>query len=233
MMLQLQNIDVGYRKNPLLHNIQAEVAEGNFVGVLGVNGIGKSTLLKTISGLLKPLSGKVFINRQVIHELSFEQKSALVSVASTERAEILYMTVREFVSLGKMRFTNAFNLLSSTHKSDVEKIIESLNLRHLSDKYIGEISDGEKQKAVIARAVAQDTLLMILDEPTAFLDFKNKRLVFEYLAALARNEGKIIIASSHDLELAFEFGTSWWVIDEARSFRVEQQKEKAQKQLGV
>ena len=219
-MLQLKNIQVGYGKKTLLQNIHANVGAGSFVGVLGINGIGKSTLLKTIAGLIHAQSGSVVLNEKAVEQISIADKSALISVAGTERAEILYMTVREFVALGKMRFTNSFNVLSEVHFNHVEQVMQELHLSHLASKYIGEISDGEKQKAVIARAVAQDTPLMILDEPTAFLDFRNKRIVFEYLASLARNKQKIILASTHDLELSFQHCSNWWVIDEERNFSV-------------
>jgi len=219
-MLQLKNIQVGYSKKTLLQNINANVGAGNFVGVLGINGIGKSTLLKTIAGLIHAQSGSVVLSEKVVEQISIADKSALISVAGTERAEILYMTVREFVALGKMRFTNSFNVLSDVHFNHVEQVMQELHLLHLASKYIGEISDGEKQKAVIARAVAQDTPLMILDEPTAFLDFRNKRIVFEYLASLAKNKQKIILASTHDLELSFQHCSNWWVIDETRHFAV-------------
>jgi iron complex transport system ATP-binding protein len=219
-MLQLKNIQVGYGKKTLLQNINVNVAAENFVGVLGINGIGKSTLLKTIAGLIIAQSGSVVLNEKAVEQISIADKSALISVAGTERAEILYMTVREFVALGKMRFTNSFNVLSEMNFNHVEQVMQELHLSHLASKYIGEISDGEKQKAVIARAVAQDTPLMILDEPTAFLDFRNKRIVFEYLASLARNKQKIILASTHDLELSFRHCSTWWVIDEARNFAV-------------
>ncbi len=218
MMLQLESLQVGYAAKSLLHNANATAGEGSFVGVLGINGIGKSTLLKTIAGLLNAKSGKVLFADKDIQQTSIAEKSALVSVAGTERPEILYMTVREFVALGKMRFTNSFNVLSQAHLAHVEHIMQELHLAHLASKYISEISDGEKQKAVIARAVAQDTPLMILDEPTAFLDFRNKRIVFEYLALLAKSKRKIILASSHDLDLSFQYCTHWWVIDEERNF---------------
>ncbi len=219
-MLQLKNIQVGYGKKTLLQNIHANVAAGNFVGVLGINGIGKSTLLKTIAGLIHAQSGSVMLNEKAVQQISIADKSALISVAGTERAEILYMTVREFVAMGKMRFSNSFNILPIEHFNHVEQVMQALQLAHLASKYIGEISDGEKQKAVIARAVAQDTPLMILDEPTAFLDFRNKRIVFEYLASLAKTKQKIILASTHDLELSFEHCSNWWVIDESRNFAV-------------
>ena len=115
-MLQLKNIQVGYGKKILLQNIHANVAAGNFVGVLGINGIGKSTLLKPIAGLIHAQSGSVMLNEKAVQQISITDKSALISVAGTERAEIFYMTVREFVAMGKMRFINSSNILTAISK---------------------------------------------------------------------------------------------------------------------
>lgn len=215
-MLQLSKLAVGYSQKTLLAPIEANAKEGTLIGVLGINGIGKSTLLKTITGLLQPVAGKVEINGENIHKLSPQKRSALITIAGTERELIPFMTVREFIQLGRFRFENTFSFQPNYEKTNA--IIWDLNLTHIAEKQLNEISDGERQKATIARALAQDTTVLVLDEPTAFLDYKNKNFVFEKLKQIAFSENKIIILSTHDLETAFKYCIQWWLINESRKF---------------
>lgn len=231
-MIQLQNLAVGYSKSLLLQGINASAKKGSFIALLGINGIGKSTLLKALAGFSVIKQGDVLIDGISIPSASITDRSALVSLADTERADILYMTVQSFVAMGKMRFANSFNVLPSSEVVQVQQILRDLNLQNIAHKYINEVSDGERQKAVIARAVAQDTPVVILDEPTAFLDFKNKKVVFEYLAQLADKQQKLIIASTHDIELSFSFCNAWWVIDESRKLTSCSTSEEAKYFLG-
>lgn len=215
-MLKLTELAVGYANKPLISSINAIATDGSLIGVLGINGIGKSTLLKTIAGLLKPIKGKVEINGENVHQLSPQKRSELITIAGTERELIPFMTVVEFIQLGRFRFDSTF-----TFKSDYQKlsaIVQHLKLEHIAQRQLNEISDGERQKATIARALAQHTTALILDEPTAFLDYKNKSFVFDKLRQFAVDENKIIIVSSHDLETAFKFCHQWWLIDESRKF---------------
>lgn len=215
-MLSLHHLAVGYGKNILLENISASVEKSALIGLLGVNGIGKSTLLKAIAGLLKPIHGTVNIAHENIQHFSFQKKATFVSIAGTEREYIPFMSVKEFIQLGRYRFENNFSLQSFS--KECNQIICQLSLENIADKSIGEISDGEKQKAIVARALSQNTVITLLDEPTAFLDFKNKEFVFSKLRQIAEEENKIIIVSTHDLEFAFKHCHLWWIINEERKF---------------
>jgi iron complex transport system ATP-binding protein len=219
-MLLLSNLVVGYPQRILISDISVQVEAGSFIALLGINGIGKSTLLKTISGLQKPISGRVMFTGKNIHTLSPETRSSAVTIAGIERAFVPFMSVREFVHLGRFRFENVFSFHKNVDFTD--SIISLLGMQNIAHRPLHAISDGERQKAIIGRALAQNTPLLLLDEPTAFLDYKNKLLVFRLLREIALCEKKTILVSTHDLEEAFQLCVSFWWIDENRKFHVYQ-----------
>ena len=207
-ILVIDNLTVGYQeKNKIkiiANNISLNIKRGSFVAIIGKNGIGKSTLLKTISKVLKQLNGSITINGKNINEYSYRELAKTISLVLTERLPESQLTVLELIALGRQPHTNWIDTLS---KIDIEKIewaIKETNLEKLRDNRIDELSDGQLQRVLIARALAQDTEIIILDEPTAHLDMHQTIKIFELLKKLTNNTEKTIIISSHEINLAIK-----------------------------
>ena len=207
-ILVIDNLTVGYQeKNKIkiiANNISLNIKRGSFVAIIGKNGIGKSTLLKTISKVLKQLNGSITINGKNINEYSYRELAKTISLVLTERLPESQLTVLELIALGRQPHTNWIDTLS---KIDIEKIewaIKETNLEKLRDNRIDELSDGQLQRVLIARALAQDTEIIILDEPTAHLDMHQTIKIFELLKKLTHKTEKTIIISSHEINLAIK-----------------------------
>ena len=207
-ILVIDNLTVGYQeKNKIkiiANNISLNIKRGSFVAIIGKNGIGKSTLLKTISKVLKQVNGSITINGKNINEYSYRELAKTISLVLTERLPESQLTVLELIALGRQPHTNWIDTLS---KIDIEKIewaIKETNLEKLRDNRIDELSDGQLQRVLIARALAQDTEIIILDEPTAHLDMHQTIKIFELLKKLTHKTEKTIIISSHEINLAIK-----------------------------
>lgn len=201
------NISIGYGgKKPvtIAGNISLALKKGTLTALIGANGIGKSTLLRTLSGLQKPLSGEIVIDGKNLSSYSPPALAQQLSLVLTESPTAGNLTVFELVALGRQPYTNWLGSLSA---DDVAKVNEALKLtqtEHLSEKKYYEISDGQLQNVMIARALAQDTPIIILDEPTTHLDLPHKVRLLRLLKKLAVEEGKCILFSTHDLDLALQ-----------------------------
>ena len=216
-MVELNNLSVGYlsknEKNFILKGINAKLEKGKLTCFLGRNGAGKSTLLKTILGVLEPLSGSIQISGKVLHEITANERSKKISAVLTDVIRTEHISVEEFVSLGRIPHTNWRGSLEYIDKKHIENAIAICEIEEIRSKIISELSDGQLQKVNIARAICQDTDLILLDEPTAHLDVSNKFKVFEILRKLAIDYKKAIFIITHDLELAFQNADMLWVID--------------------
>jgi iron complex transport system ATP-binding protein len=184
-----------------------------------VNGIGKSTLLRTIAGLQQRTGGKLELNRTDIHALPVAERARQISIVLTERLFIDNITVKGLVALGRTPYTGWLGNLSDADKQEVENVIGVMKIEKLQNRFFNELSDGEKQKAIIARALCQQTPVMILDEPTAFLDFRNKRDILDILKTISTDLQKTIIFSTHDIEACLEYCNKFWIMTEAGVFR--------------
>lgn len=219
MSIQAGNILVGYKKGePVFGSISFTAADGDMIALLGVNGIGKSTLLRTLSGLQQPLEGSIVIGGEKLAETSAAVKARLVSVVLTEKLTIDNMTVRSLIALGRSPYTGWLGQVSEADEKIVADVVTLLKLEKLQHKYLNELSDGERQKVLIARALCQQTPVIILDEPTAFLDFRNKRDILATLQNICRTLGKTVILSTHDIETALEYCNKCWVMLEDKRF---------------
>lgn len=205
-MILLKKLSIGYRQKTdsrkVLKDINLSIFSGELVCLLGPNGIGKSTLLRTLSGLLSKLSGTIMINGRALEGYSEKELSKQVGVVLTDHPQLRNMRVEELVALGRAPYTNFFGGLSSEDKVFVDEAISLVGIDKLRGRMIRELSDGERQKVMIARALAQQTPVIILDEPTAFLDFPSKVEVMKLLRNLAHDMHKTILLSTHDLDLA-------------------------------
>jgi iron complex transport system ATP-binding protein len=218
-MLRAKNLSIGYEtRQPVFEEINFSVQPGDFVALLGVNGIGKSTLLRTISGLQKQVSGSITLNDIETNLLSAGEKAKLLSVVLTEKVLIEQISVRQFVALGRAPYTNWMGRLSEADTQELNKVIELMKMQALQRRPFGKLSDGEKQKAMIARALCQQTPVIILDEPTAFLDFRNKREILELLASISSEMNKIVILSTHDIEASLNYCNKFWIMTEGKEF---------------
>ncbi|MCW3124649.1 MAG: Iron-chelate-transporting ATPase [Bacteroidetes bacterium] len=219
-MLQAQNLTIGYDKNiPLIADISFDCRPSELIVLLGVNGIGKSTLLKTLAGLISPLSGQVSIDGKDIFSLPATERAQLISAVFTGRDFDPFITVREFVTLGRYPYTNWAAKLSPEDASIVDRAIAIAGLGKLSDKKVNQISDGERQKTLIAKSIAQDTPIIIMDEPTAFLDYKNKAELLRTIRELCVGHQKIILLSTHDISSALPYCDRAFLVTESGRFR--------------
>jgi len=216
-MIELKNLSIGYiskkGNNIILEGINAKLEKGKLTCFLGRNGAGKSTLLKTILGVIEPIKGEINIDGKTLQNISANERSKKISAVLTDVVRTEHISVEEFVSLGRIPHTN---WRGSLEKSDIEHINNAIAICEIEDiktKIISELSDGQLQKVNIARAICQDTDLILLDEPTAHLDVSNKFKVFEILRKLAIDYKKSIFIITHDLELAFQNADMLWVID--------------------
>lgn len=178
----------------------------------GRNGIGKSTLLRTLAGLLPPVSGELKLMGRDMSQYSQKEKSSLISFVSTEKPDVANMTAFNLVSLGRYSYTNWLGSLSADDESIVADSMKMAGIAHLANESIREISDGELQRVMIARTLAQNTPVIILDEPVAFLDLPNKFEILLLLRKLAWNERKTVILSAHDLDIAMRLADTLWIM---------------------
>lgn len=199
---------IGYLKKqqqiPIASGIQVEVLEGQLVGLLGVNGVGKSTLLRSISGLQPALQGKVFLNGVERSSIPPQQLARQISLVLTEQPVSRNLSVGELVALGRQPYTNWIGNLSQEDLQKTKQALELAQIQELRDRKCFELSDGQLQKALIARALAQDTPLMILDEPTSHLDLYHKAQVLQLLKTLSQRTSKGILFATHEVNLALQ-----------------------------
>lgn len=181
--------------------------------LLGRNGSGKSTLLRTLSAFQPPVGGDIFVDGERIDEMSDVEKSRLIGVVLTEKINGENLTATELVALGRSPYTNFWGRLREDDRQVVEKSLAMVGASNLADRRVATLSDGERQKVMIAKALAQETPIILLDEPTAFLDYPGKVEIMIILRKLAREEGKIIFLSTHDLEVALQIADSIWLLD--------------------
>lgn len=204
-MIEITHLEIGYQNkgkhNTVFKGLNLHLHAGDLVGLMGDNGVGKSTLLKTITGNLVPLAGEIKINNKNCTDYSAQQLAQLLSIVVTEKIGGFNLTVWDVVATGRTPYINIFGKLSPEDELIVSKALEQLNLLPLKDKLIDELSDGQRQKVMITKSLAQQTPIIVLDEPTAFLDHTSKHHLFATLKQLCAEQGKLIIVSSHDLEL--------------------------------
>ncbi len=209
------DLAIGYAK-PLISNINLTLPKHSMTCLVGANGAGKTTLLRTLSGLQKPLSGVVEVDGKAISSMTSAQISRLVSVVLTDKVADSLITVKELVAMGRMPYTGFLGRLSDDDNKIVADSMARLGVEEIADCRLLEISDGQRQRAFIARALAQQTPYIILDEPTAFLDFRSRAEVMELLQSLAHDDGKSVLLSTHELDLAERFADCFWIVDDGK-----------------
>lgn len=212
-IIELHDLTLGYGSRVLFRAPFAGFGRGEFTALIGRNGTGKSTLLRTMAGLAKPIGGEVAVNGKLLAEYPSRELASMISFVSTDEVRIPNLRVADLVGLGRAPYTNWIGTLTPEDKQAVAHSLELVGMEDFADKALDCLSDGERQRVMIARALAQDTPVILLDEPTAFLDLPNRYMVGGLLRELAHKQNKSIVFSSHDLGIVLELCDMTAVID--------------------
>ena len=222
--IQIESLTTGYRsKNNVTvvaHDINATINGGELTCLLGPNGAGKSTLLRTLSAFLPPVKGEITIMGRNLRDYSDRELAKTIGVVLTEKTDLRNMTVEDLIGLGRSPYTGFWGTLHKQDREIVDRAIEMVGIEPLRDRMIHTLSDGERQKVMIAKALAQETPVIFLDEPTAFLDFPSKVEIMQLLHNLSRTTGKTIFLSTHDLELALQISDTIWLLDREKGVMI-------------
>jgi len=220
--LEIKNLTIGYKSKTnimvVFENLNATFKRGMFVGIIGKNGLGKSTLLRTVSGLQEKIRGEIWINSKKIELIERNELAKLVSVILTEKVGGFNLTVHDLISLGRIPYTNSSHELKAEDVKVIEECTTLLGLNALKEKAVNELSDGLFQKTMIAKGLAQETAILLLDEPTAYLDFPSKHQLFLLLKTIVDKQKNCIITSSHDIELLIKYATHFLIMGEGNQF---------------
>lgn len=215
MKISLSHLSVGYTASQaLVSDVNVELQSGQLHCLIGRNGIGKSTLLKTLTGFLPKLSGNLLLDGQGIETFTQQALARKISIVLTQKPDMQNLTVAEVIGLGRSPYTGFFGKLRVRDCAVVDDAIRSVGIEPLRHRMIQTLSDGERQKVMIAKALAQETPIILLDEPTAFLDFPSKAETFQLLRSMAHEKDKLIVLSTHDLELAVRFADCLLEVEE-------------------
>lgn len=222
--IRLRDLSIGY---PDKHNtkrvaehLNASIHSGELTCLLGTNGVGKSTLLRTLSAFQPPLGGTINLLDRPLSTYDDRQLATVIGVVLTEKSDIRNMTVEELVGLGRSPYTGFWGTLKESDRKIVHEAIARVRIEPLTQRMVHTLSDGERQKVMIAKALAQETPIIFLDEPTAFLDFPSKVEVMQLLHNLTHTLQKTVFMSTHDLELALQIADKIWLMDRANGIAI-------------
>lgn len=222
--IRLRDLSIGY---PDKHNtkrvaehLNASIHSGELTCLLGTNGVGKSTLLRTLSAFQPPLGGTIDLLDRPLSTYDDRQLATVIGVVLTEKSDIRNMTVEELVGLGRSPYTGFWGTLKEGDRKIVHEAIARVRIESLTQRMVHTLSDGERQKVMIAKALAQETPIIFLDEPTAFLDFPSKVEVMQLLHNLTHTLQKTVFMSTHDLELALQIADKIWLMDRTNGIAI-------------
>lgn len=215
--LKLENLSIGYRLRHgavkvVRSGLNASLRSGELTCLLGLNGAGKSTLIRTLCRFQDQISGNVLLFGKSLKDYTPSQVASSVAVVLTDRTSGSGLTVREVVSLGRYPYTGYFGTLTSEDGTIIDESLAAVGMFSFSDDYMSGLSDGERQKVMVAKALAQQSPVIILDEPTSFLDISSRIEIMQLLKNLSVSQNKSILVSTHDVELARRFADVWWLM---------------------
>jgi iron complex transport system ATP-binding protein len=211
-ILHTQNLKFGY-KTSLCSPANLDATEGDIICMIGRNGCGKSTLLNTLAGILPKLDGHIHLKGNDLSKIPLQERSKLLSFVPSKPEYLSNLKVFELVSMGRSPYTNIFDSKNESDNEIINSALKKYNLEDFNNRPLWSMSDGERQKAMICRAVVQETPVIILDEPTAFLDYYFRQMLMSELRSLSADNKKCIIFSSHDIELSLKFATKVWYFE--------------------
>ena len=215
-VLRTKDLHIGYKDKAILPPINVSLDEGNLIALIGPNGAGKSTLFKTLTAHIKPISGSIELMGKDLSEYSSKEKAMLIGLVLTERPDDMFLKVYDVVASGRCPYTNFFGKIEKEDENIIQESLEIVGINHLKDRYFNTLSDGEKQKVMIAKTLAQNTPIIFMDEPTAFIDYPSKIELFSLMKMLSKERNKTIIFSSHDLELLLRYTDDIWMISKGK-----------------
>ena len=210
-VLRTKDLQIGYKGKALFPPINVCLNEGEHVALVGANGSGKTTLFKTLTGNLKPIGGSIQLCGKPLEEYGSNQRAKLFSLVLTEKPDDLFLSVFDIVAAGRYPHSGLMAKLSEADRAMIESKLEVTGVSSLIDRDFVSLSDGEKQKVMISKALVQDTPIIYMDEPSAFLDYPSKVELMLLIDKLAKEEHKTILYSSHDLELLMKHSEKMWV----------------------
>lgn len=213
-MIQCNNANIGH-KQALFNTGNLHLKKGQLISLIGPNGSGKTTFFESILGQVAVLSGEILIDSVKSDQMDRNFKMTTFGHVSSRFSGIEHLTIYDLIALGRAPYTNFLNRLSTDDHQLVKQIIEQLNIQHIAAKSTMAVSDGERQIAMIGKALAQESKVLILDEPNAFLDYNNKRKIMELLKDLAENRSLLVLLSSHDLDLSMQYSHGIIAIDQS------------------
>lgn len=217
--ITIRDLSVGYKKGKhfvsIKDGINLNAHSGELIALIGSNGIGKSTLLRTLTGFQKAIGGEILLNDRKLSSFPIKELARVLSFVSTEAIRVQNLRVWELLAMGRYPYTNLIGTLTDEDNAIIKRAIEQVGLTGYEDRMIDQISDGERQRAMIARTLVQDTPLIILDEPTAFLDIRNRYEIIHLLHDFVKNENKTVLFSTHDLNISTsEVDKIWLMLDD-------------------
>ena len=224
-ILKTSALSIGYDSKTIASDINVTLSEGDIIALIGPNGAGKSTLFKTFSTHIKPVGGKIELFGKDLLSYTPKERAKLLGIVLTERPDDMFLKVFDVVAAGRYPYTGMFGKLNENDENEIKVSLELVGVNLLADRVFNTLSDGEKQKVMIAKAIAQNTPIIMLDEPTAFLDYPSKIELFSLLKKLSKEQKKAILFSSHDLELLLRYTDNLWIMAKDRPFAAGQSSE--------
>lgn len=212
-MIRLDKLSVGYGSHPLLSEVSTEVGAGRLIALIGRNGTGKSTLMRTLMGLVPPMSGTIYLAGEELCTMSARRRARTISLVNTELGRVEGLTAEAIVALGRAPYTDWLGRLDPHDHDAIAKAFEAVGIVDLRKRMTTTLSDGQCQRVMIARALAQEAPIILLDEPTAFLDLPGRYALCQTLRVLCHDEGRTIIFSTHELDIALAHCDDIWLID--------------------
>ncbi len=215
-VLKTKNLHIGYKDKAILPPINVSLEEGSLIALIGPNGAGKSTLFKTLTAHIKAIGGSVELMGKELSEYSAKEKAMLIGLVLTERPDDMFLKVYDVVASGRCPYTNFFGKIEKEDENIIQESLDIVGINQLKNRYFNTLSDGEKQKVMIAKTLAQNTPIIFMDEPTAFIDYPSKIELFSLMKMLTKERNKTIIFSSHDLELLLRYTDDIWLISKGK-----------------
>ena len=210
-ILEINDLTTGYNGTPLTSGINLTLREGEVTAMIGRNGVGKSTLIKTLTRHIPPIKGEIWLLGKLLHDYSRKDLSKIIAQVTTDSDIAGGLRLHELVSLGRIPFTGVTGVLSTADHQIVRQAMEGVDIIHKKDNFISELSDGERQKGMIARALSQETPLIIMDEPFSYLDVAARLEMLALVRRLAREERKAILFSTHEVSEALRMADRIWM----------------------